>query len=62
MKPNPHSLLPALVLGAACLFGSGASSPAATSYPATVLSQQPIAYWRFNDGGQTPGFDTAGDL
>ncbi len=33
------------------------SLPVAGSYPATVLSHNPMGYWRFNDGGGTNGFD-----
>jgi len=31
--------------------------PAADTYPAAVLSQNPMGYWRFSDGGGTNGFD-----
>ena len=57
MKPKP-SLLAASFLGAAFAVAVPVVEFAA-SYSSTVLSENPIAYWRFNDGVQVPVFDLA---
>lgn len=51
-----------LMTGTAAWLSLTTANAADPAYPATIQSQNPIAYWRFNDGVTAPVYDTAANL
>ena len=62
MKPNKRSSLRLALCLAAVAFLAGLDAPGAANYSDTIQSQNPIAYWRFNDSVTVPVIDSVANL